>query len=266
MITSDSINELAAALSAAQAEMRAAPMSGVNPHLRNRYATLNDVVDSARKPLADNGLSYVQMPCNPAEVDTPFIGLATRIMHKSGQWVETTLYFPMDSGANKAVSTVQAAGSILTYMRRYALAAALGIVADEDADGNPPAQTQKPSAARANGVPSPASDPLAAAIMALPNSGLAFSGAPGAAKFIASLTADAPRVDDLILIAADKLIAARADGARSREAVAAVMAWYQQSHAAPTSSAPQDDLFGAEYDDRQTVVKAALESAQGKLN
>ena len=74
-------------------------------------------------------------------------------MHQSGQWVETTVYFPMDGGANKAVSAVQAAGSVLTYMRRYALGAALGIVADEDADGNaPPAKTQpaqKPAASTA---------------------------------------------------------------------------------------------------------------------
>lgn len=156
MKTSDSINELAAALCKAQAAMRTAPMSGTNPHLRNRYATLNDIIDTARGPLADNGLSYVQMPCNPDAIDIPFIGLTTRIMHSSGQWLETTVYFPMDGGANKAVSAVQAAGSVLTYMRRYALGAALGIVADEDADGNAPPARQQPPTPPANAKPTAA--------------------------------------------------------------------------------------------------------------
>ena len=159
-------------------------MSGKNPHLRNRYATLNDIIDTARKPLADNGLSYVQMPCNPESIDIPFIGLTTRIMHASGQWVETTVYFPMDGGANKAVSAVQAAGSVLTYMRRYALAAALGIVADEDADGNaPPAQQQvnSPTAPpAANGKAQTATDPGP-----LPDDELTIEEAP-AAQFIAA--------------------------------------------------------------------------------
>ena len=188
MKTSESINELAAALCKAQAAMRTAPMSGTNPHLRNRYATLNDIIDTARRPLADNGLSYVQMPCNPEAIDIPFIGLTTRIMHQSGQWVETTVYFPIDGGANKAVSAVQAAGSVLTYMRRYALGAALGIVADEDADGNaPPAKTQPaktqappPAQPAANGK-TPAQP--AAEAGPLPDDELTIEEAP-AAKFI----------------------------------------------------------------------------------
>ena len=179
MKTSESINELADALCKAQAEMRTAPMSGTNPHLRNRYATLNDIIDTARRPLADNGLSYVQMPCNPEAIDIPFIGLTTRIMHQSGQWVETTVYFPMDGGANKAVSAVQAAGSVLTYMRRYALGAALGIVADEDADGNAAlAKTQARPAAQ------PAANSKAAADTGpLPDDELTIEEAP-AAQFV----------------------------------------------------------------------------------
>ena len=188
MKTSESINELAAALCKAQAAMRTAPMSGTNPHLRNRYATLNDIIDTARRPLADNGLSYVQMPCNPEAIDIPFIGLTTRIMHQSGQWVETTVYFPMDGGANKAVSAVQAAGSVLTYMRRYALGAALGIVADEDADGNaPPAKTQ-PAKTQAPPPAQPAANGKTPAQPAadtgpLPDDELTIEEAP-AAKFI----------------------------------------------------------------------------------
>lgn len=266
MITSESINELAAALCKAQAAMRTAPMSGTNPHLRNRYATLNDIIDTARKPLADNGLSYVQMPCNPESIDIPFIGLTTRIMHQSGQWVETTVYFPMDGGANKAVSAVQAAGSVLTYMRRYALGAALGIVADEDADGNaPPAKTQP---AKTQAPPPPATngngnggdiDPLAAAILALPNSDLAFSSTAGATRFIAALTKDAPRVDNAILEAADRAIASKADGATVKAAADAAIQWYKT--AAQKQPAQADWLDG----DAEAARSAALATAQGNL-
>jgi hypothetical protein len=278
MKTSDSIDELAAALCRAQAAMRTAPMSGTNPHLRNRYATLNDIIDTARRPLADNGLSYVQMPCNPEAIDIPFIGLTTRIMHSSGQWLETELYFPMDGGANKAVSAVQAAGSVLTYMRRYALGAALGIVADEDADGNAPpapasAKKTAPSKPTANGQQPPERpapfvgpqgeasdiDPLAAAIMALPQSDLAFSSATGATRFIAALTADAPRNDNRILSAADKMINARADGLAGKAAADLAVTWYKQPQPAPA----QDDLFG---DGDPAAKQAALATAQGQLD
>ena len=138
MKTSDTLSELATALGAAQAEMSAAPMTGRNPHLKNRYATLNDIIDTARGPLANHGLSYVQMPTSPDNPEIPMIGLRTRLMHKSGEWLEDEMYFPVDPGSNRAVNPAQVAGGIITYMRRYALAAMLGIVADEDADGEQP--------------------------------------------------------------------------------------------------------------------------------
>ena len=144
MRTSDSINELATALSAAQGEMKAAPMTGRNPHLKNKYATLNDIIDTARPVLAKHALAYVQMPTSPDNPEIPMIGLTTRLMHKSGQWLEDDMYFPVDPGSNRAVNPAQVAGSTITYMRRYALAAMLGIVADEDADGEQPQAKPQP--------------------------------------------------------------------------------------------------------------------------
>ena len=150
MKTSDTLSELAAALSAAQAEMKAAPMTGRNPHLKNKYATLNDIIDTARGPLAAHGLAYVQMPTSPADLAYGMIGLRTRLLHKSGEWLEDEMFFPVDPGSNRAVNPAQIAGGMLTYMRRYALAAMLGIVADEDADGNSPTEAaaaqRKPAA------------------------------------------------------------------------------------------------------------------------
>jgi hypothetical protein len=66
-------------------------------------------------------------------------------MHTGGQWLEEEVYFPMGDG-NRGVTSVQVAGSTITYMRRYAVAAMLGIVADEDTDGNGQKQEQRKAA------------------------------------------------------------------------------------------------------------------------
>lgn len=134
---------------------------------------------------------------------------------------------------------------------------------------------QKPGAALAatlrdwlHGAPPPPVDGLTGAILALPNSNLAFTGTAGAAKFIAALTADATRDDNRILEAADRLIQARADGLAGKDAAAAAVVWYKNPSAAiafpaalPVAkvapNAGQDDLFGAEYEQRQAALAAA---------
>ena len=56
--------------------------------------------------------------------------IETIITHDSGQYISGRLYMPA------AKLDPQGFGSAITYGRRYALAAALGIVSDEDNDGN----------------------------------------------------------------------------------------------------------------------------------
>lgn len=136
MNKSDSIKELAAALSKAQAEMPAASMDATNAFLKNKYASLGAVIEAARQPLAENGLSVAQLPV--AEGDN--IGVTTVLMHSSGEYIESTMYIPL--GDEKGKSIAQVAGSVITYLRRYALASVLGIYADEDTDGSQPAPKQ----------------------------------------------------------------------------------------------------------------------------
>ena len=160
MRTSESINELAAALSTAQAQMGPAAMNAVNPFLKNRYADLNAVVDAVKPALAANGLSFVQMPGVVASGEFG-IALTTRLMHSSGQWLEDTFVMPMPTD-ERGKSIMQVAGSAISYARRYALAAMLGVVADEDADGNHSGQapqkpaTSQPKPAPAQAKPQPA--------------------------------------------------------------------------------------------------------------
>lgn len=124
--TSDTIAELATALSKAQGSMDAPKKTttGQVGQQKTHYADLAEVREAARKPLADNGLSVVQAPTSP-ELGT--IEVTTRLLHGSGEWLELTLTMP--SG-----STPQTMGSAITYARRYSFMAVLGL-APEDDDG-----------------------------------------------------------------------------------------------------------------------------------
>jgi len=62
------------------------------------------------------------------------VGVRTRLMHSSGEFLEETIY--LDVSEEKGKSRAQVAGSIITYLRRYAQSALLNLYADEDADGN----------------------------------------------------------------------------------------------------------------------------------
>ena len=130
MTTSPNIGALAAALSKAQGEMKPAAMNATNPFLKNKYADLGSIVEAARDVLKTNGLAYTQLVGGTGEV----VSLTTILMHSSGEWVETLVVMPLAEAKGK--SLVQEAGSIITYLRRYCLAAILGVYADEDADGN----------------------------------------------------------------------------------------------------------------------------------
>jgi hypothetical protein len=123
-------------------------------------------------------------------------------------------------------------------------------------DDTPPAPQPPAPATNGNGGDI---DPLAAAIMALPNSDLAFSSAAGATRFIAALTKDAPRVDNAILEAADRAIASKADGATVKAAADAAIQWYKTAAQPPA----QADWLGGNDD---TAQRAALATAQGQLD
>lgn len=125
MERSESIKHLAAALNKAQAEMSGAKKGATNPFFKSKYADLNSVVDAVRIPFSENGLSYSQFPI----MDENRVGVETILMHESGEFIASTLMLP--TGKLDA----QAAGSAITYARRYSLQAVAGIPAEDD-DGN----------------------------------------------------------------------------------------------------------------------------------
>lgn len=125
MRQSESITELAAAMAQAQAEMGGAVKEANNPFFKSKYADLTSVVKAIKEPFASHGLSYVQLPC-ATELG---VGVTTRLMHASGEWLESDYVLPI------VKNDPQAAGSAITYARRYALQAMAGIpTADDDAE------------------------------------------------------------------------------------------------------------------------------------
>src|SRR5690606_33420941 len=121
------LDKLAAALSKAQAVLMNASKSSDNPFFKSKYADLAECWDTIRKPLTDNGLSITQtMDVTESGVTC----LVTTLLHSSGQWITGRL--PLDA---KKQGDPQATGSAITYARRYALAAVIGL-AQADDDGN----------------------------------------------------------------------------------------------------------------------------------
>lgn len=127
MRTSENIIEISKAMNLAQREMRPAIKDSTNPHFRSKYSDLASVMDAIREPIGNNGLSIWQ----DATLEDVGVSVTTRIVHISGQWVE---FGPLTIPLGK--KDAHAVGSACSYGKRYALCAALGVVSDDDDDGN----------------------------------------------------------------------------------------------------------------------------------
>jgi hypothetical protein len=123
METSESIKELATALCKFQGAVEKIRKTEENPFFKSKYADLSSILDAIREPMAENGLSFVQCPTGEDE-------LMTMLMHTSGEWIKSS--YTMKPVKNDP----QGRGSAITYQRRYALSAILGLNIDEDDDGN----------------------------------------------------------------------------------------------------------------------------------
>lgn len=129
MNKSESINELAMALSKAQAAIRGAVEDSTNPHFRSKYASLQSYIDSAREPLSKNGLAVTQLLNDLNCEEMKMVTIETVLMHSSGQWISSIFSVPVSK------SDAQGFGSAITYARRYAFAALVGIAPIDD-DGH----------------------------------------------------------------------------------------------------------------------------------
>ncbi len=124
---SETIGALAAALSKAQADITGALKDSSNPFFKSKYADLASCWDACRKQLAANNLAVIQTVYVHWEKDE--LVLATTLAHSSGEWIRSELPIRAKD------ASPQAQGSAITYARRYALAAIVGLAQiDDDAE------------------------------------------------------------------------------------------------------------------------------------
>jgi hypothetical protein len=136
MNKSESITKLAAALCKFHSQMGKVGKDSVNPHFRNKYASLSNIIEATTPHLNAVGLAVVQMPTTE--------GLETMLLHESGEYISSLSVI-----ASKDPMNPQAVGSATTYARRYSYAGVLSLNIDEDDDANaaatpPPAKPSQP--------------------------------------------------------------------------------------------------------------------------
>ena len=127
--TSPEIGNIATALSAFQSEVEDAQKTSQAHNYR--YADLHTILTLIRPLMGKHGLSLTQFPIGD-QINT---GVCSRLMHTSGEWME--LEYTMGVTEGRGMSTCQASGMTLSYARRYAATAILGIASkEEDEDGH----------------------------------------------------------------------------------------------------------------------------------
>jgi len=125
------IGKLALALSKAQGEITGAQKDSKNPFFKSNYADLGNVLAACREPLSRNELAVIQT----TEPHESGVVLISTLVHSSGQWIRGKLRM------KPTKNDPQGIGSTLTYARRYAYAAIVG-VAQVDDDGNQASDNQ----------------------------------------------------------------------------------------------------------------------------
>lgn len=112
------------ALIAFQADLPEIRQDGSNPHFNSKFATLANVTKVVFPKLVEHGFAF---SVGSVVIDGTLVVEAT-LLHESGE--SRSAQFPVTA------TDPQKIGSAVTYLRRYALAALTGVVADADDDGN----------------------------------------------------------------------------------------------------------------------------------
>lgn len=142
-LQSEKVDLISKALIHAWDKIKTAKKQAENPFFHSKYADLGAVVEACKGALISSDLVPVQ---STTMIDGKLV-LVTTIYHSSGQWIRGYL------GVNPVKNDPQAVGSAMTYARRYALSALVGLTTEEDDDGES-AMGRTP--ARQSYVPKPA--------------------------------------------------------------------------------------------------------------
>lgn len=128
MEASEEMKSLYKALAKFRQQLKQPAKDGSNPYLKSTYVTLDGVIKAVDTALEGTGLSYIQ----EAATSDGLPAVRTVLFHEDGGTMASGwLSLPLKNGA-----TPQDVGSLLTYAKRYQLAAFFGVSSDVDDDGN----------------------------------------------------------------------------------------------------------------------------------
>lgn len=131
MIRSDSINEIAAALAAAQAKFptiakdKKARIQSAKGAYEYKYADLADVLSAIRPALTEAGIAI----CQSTDIAEKGYVMETTLIHSSGQWIGSRILLDRWPEPKQL-------GIEMTYLRRYAICALAGVASDDDTDAD----------------------------------------------------------------------------------------------------------------------------------
>lgn len=131
---SETIGKLAMALVKFNTEVETIAKDAKNPHFKNNYATLDNIVEVIRPLLAKQGVIVMQIPGGDGEN----VIMKTMLLHESGEYMESEALI-----MRPAKNDPQGVGSCITYARRYSLCSMLSLSTGEDDDGNHASQPQR---------------------------------------------------------------------------------------------------------------------------
>lgn len=132
-LTSEKTDLIDLTLAKVQSELEPAIRDKKNPHFNSTYSDLKAIWDVARPLLSKYEVSITQWPIHS---DDEYLHLITRVAYQ-GQWIMAEMSLPVQK------KSAHGYGSAITYAKRYALAAMLGIIDQEDDDGNMASKPQQ---------------------------------------------------------------------------------------------------------------------------
>jgi hypothetical protein len=148
------MNHISQALVKFQGQLKPVAKDSENPFFKSSYANLSSILQAVLPILSANGLAVIQ----PMKVQDGVTILVTRLIHESGEFIESEMILPSHPDPQKL-------GSLITYYKRYQLQALLGVNTEEDDDGNSvskqyqsPVNAQKPISGQQQVTSYPASD------------------------------------------------------------------------------------------------------------
>lgn len=117
-----------------QSDLPKLKKDATNPFFKSKYASLDTITEQVFPVLQKHNFTFVALP-SANQLGEPT--LKYFLQHTSGESLAGEMKLLLKA------EDPQAQGSAITYARRYALCALLGLVADEDDDGNASTQVEK---------------------------------------------------------------------------------------------------------------------------